>query len=141
MLMDDEAILTTDPLLAAFAASNGRKADAVRRGVGVYEVGHFGGSHWPPRYEHYPNLGEFSSYGVCDSPEQVIEKYGATLSDKWRRFVLLITPVLRGEQPASGGWRWHKWGPYIGDQKPTCEYLHDEPEIELVYVFHIYERM
>jgi hypothetical protein len=38
-----------------------------------------------------------------------------------------------------GGWRWHKWGPYIGTQEPKCEYIHDEPEIEEVFTYHVYE--
>ena len=33
------------------------------------------------------------------------------------------------------GWRWHKWGPYIGTQDPQCEYLADEPEIKEVFVY------
>jgi len=48
--------------------------------------------------------------------------------------------VIRKDlEPTDGGWRWHKWGEYIGTQNPQMEYIHDEPEIEKVYVYHIYE--
>ena len=36
-------------------------------------------------------------------------------------------------------WRWHKWGPYIGTKEPKCEYLYDEPEIDKVVIFELYE--
>mgnify|MGYP000101825354 CR=1 FL=1 len=47
--------------------------------------------------------------------------------------------IRRDEQSSSGGWRWHKWGKYIGKQKPQCEYIYDEPEIEEVYTFSVYQ--
>jgi hypothetical protein len=38
-----------------------------------------------------------------------------------------------------GGWRWHKWGPYIGKGEPTTEYLDDEDGFaDGVYVYHFY---
>lgn len=43
------------------------------------------------------------------------------------------------DQPSEGGWRWHKWGPYVGDKHPEHEYLHDEgPEITQATCFHVY---
>lgn len=50
---------------------------------------------------------------------------------------VFFTPMVRAEQSPEGGWRWHKWGEYIGDHTPTAEYLYDEPEIERVYVVSI----
>ena len=52
--------------------------------------------------------------------------------------VISVTEMRKDEQPEDGGWRWHKWGEYIGKQEPKCEYLYDEPNIDSVYVFHIY---
>ena len=80
---------------------------------------------------------DFAEYGVCDSPEQAVEKF--KLRDRQERFFVSFVRILRANQPYSGGWRWHKWGEYIGDKTPTREYLHDEPEISEVYTFHIYE--
>mgnify|MGYP000984510367 FL=1 len=38
-----------------------------------------------------------------------------------------------------GGWRWHKWGEYLGNGTPTCEHLDDEDEFnDGVYVYHMY---
>jgi len=75
--------------------------------------------------------------GVCDNAEQVIEKY--KLNDSELQFTVVLTPIKRCEQPANDGWRWHKWGKYIGAQYPMAEYIYDEVAIELVYVFHIFE--
>lgn len=83
-------------------------------------------------------------YGVADNASQVIDYYKSLL-DMYgdymnnRKFVILLTPVFRASQPERGGWRWHKWGTYIGDFNPQCEYLYDEQGIDYVYVFDIIE--
>lgn len=79
-----------------------------------------------------------NDYGVCDNWEQITERWPEILSDP-RHFVIGLQRLDRSTEPEQGGWRWHKWGEYIGTQDPQMEYLHDEPEIETVYVFHIYE--
>lgn len=79
-----------------------------------------------------------SNYGVCDNYEQVLNQY-PELQNSNKKFVVSLTPMTKSEEPESGGWRWHKWGEYIGEQNPTHEYLYDEPEIEEVFVYHIYE--
>ncbi|MFW5962129.1 MAG: hypothetical protein ACOCQR_00760 [bacterium] len=79
-----------------------------------------------------------SNYGVCDNYEQVLERY-PELEFSDRNFVVTLCPIRKSEQLKEGGWRWHKWGHYIGEYKPQCEYLYDEPEIDEVLVFHIYE--
>lgn len=92
----------------------------------------------------YPNFSEvsdenwFNSYGVCDSPEQLIANLPDEVLYGSRLFAVFLTPIRKNEQE-DGGWRWHKWGPYIGTQTPTCEYLYDEPLIEEVYVYHVQE--
>lgn len=80
----------------------------------------------------------FPDYGVCDTPEQLIEKYPALQSDPNHYFVSFVE-ITRDNQPSQGGWRWHKWGEYIGDQEPEREYIHDEPNIERVYTFSVYQ--
>lgn len=79
-----------------------------------------------------------SSYGVCDSVEQFLE------SDVYKffnelpyEFVASLVEVKKSEQDSDGGWRWHKWGPYIGKHERKCEYLYDEDGIESVFCFHI----
>ncbi len=107
---------------------------------GCYEINHFGCSHWPPGYEQYPEFKSFRCYGVCDNLEQIIQTIPEITENLNRQFIITITPVLKKQQYYLGGWRWHKWGQYIGTQKPTTEYLYDEPKIEKIYVFHIYEK-
>ena len=82
---------------------------------------------------------EFSCYGVCDSPEQLIEHMPEDIKTSEVRYVISLVKLEKKDQPDWGGWRWHRWGEYIGTQKPQCEYLHDEPEIETVWTYHIYE--
>lgn len=80
-------------------------------------------------------------YGVCDSPEQFKSKYlDALRSDARYEYVVSFVHLRKSEQPSRGGWRWHKWGEYVGEKDPQCEYLYDEPEIEEVYTFHVYRR-
>lgn len=86
----------------------------------------------------------FQDYGVCDNASQVLdyydklfERYEEYMKDKL--FVIFLTPIFRKDEPETGGWRWHKWGPYIGKYKPRCEYIHDEKGIDYVFCFHIYE--
>jgi hypothetical protein len=77
------------------------------------------------------------TYGSCDYPMQVIEKYPRIETDD-RRLVVAFT-YLRRDNQQDGGWRWHKNGPYVGNFKPQCEYLGDEPIVEEVYTFHLHE--
>lgn len=78
-----------------------------------------------------------SPYGVADNIEQV-KQYAKEMIESDNPVVISVTEIRKDEEPEEGGWRWHKWGQYIGKQKPKCEYLYDEPKIESVYVFHVY---
>jgi hypothetical protein len=79
-------------------------------------------------------------YGVCDGIENLLEVI-PELTSKEHEFVVLLHKIAKKDQPNEGGWRWHKWGDYIGTQTPTTEYIYDEPEIEVVYCYHIYEKI
>jgi hypothetical protein len=136
MLIDESAVLQIDPILAMVGSFQGNNSNT-RLQQGVYQISHFGSSHFLRHYEHYPEL-TIEPYGVCDTVEQILAAC-PELQDADRRFVLTVTPVRKSHQPSEGGWRWHKWGPYIGTRKPTTEYLYDEPEIDEVLVYHIYE--
>ena len=77
----------------------------------------------------------FNSYGVCDSPEQFMTVFGKLLEASPRKICVSFTQIRKSEQPARDGWRWHKWGEYIGTKKPKHEYLADEKDIDDVYVY------
>lgn len=79
-----------------------------------------------------------SAYGVCDNLAQVKERYAEAIAHPTNPVVISMTKLTKKNQYPEGGWRWHKWGEYIGTQDPQCEYLADEPVIEEVYVFHVY---
>lgn len=75
-------------------------------------------------------------YGICDSLDQLRRHFlWGEIEQDPRAMSLILTPIRKSEQPPEGGWRWHKWGTYVGDQEPRSEYIFDEPLIELVYVF------
>lgn len=81
------------------------------------------------------------SFGVCDSPQQFMAKFFPMfLCDPRFEYVTSLVQVSKSNQSSTGGWRWHKWGPYVGDQQPQCEYLFDEPIISEVYTYHVYRR-
>lgn len=78
-------------------------------------------------------------YGVCDTPQQLVDKYPIIDTDP-RPFVVSFTRIAKADEPQTGGWRWHKWGPYIGDKHPQHEYLaHEGPDITEVWFYSIYE--
>ena len=92
-------------------------------------------------YFDFQNEDEYlGAYGVCDTIDQVKEKYSKWLNDPKLKFCISFTKVTKAEQPADGGWRWHKWGEYIGTKEPQYEYLYDEgDDIHEVYCYHIYQ--
>lgn len=80
-------------------------------------------------------------YGVCDNYQQILNRVKGIneyINDKDNTYVIILYKVKKSEQPETGGWRWHKWGPYIGDHEITTEYLYDEDDIDFVYTFSIY---
>lgn len=85
-----------------------------------------------PRPDHFPNLG---SYGVADDIGQILKKYRKVIMNSTDEVVLALRPVLRKDQPEQGGWRFHKWGEYVGRHKITHEYLYDEKDIDMVWCF------
>lgn len=78
-----------------------------------------------------------SLYGVADNVEQIKKYFEPAIKSQYP-FVISLTEINKKTQPASGGWRWHKWGDYIGTQKSEMEYIYDEPNIDKVFVFHGY---
>jgi len=79
-------------------------------------------------------------YGVCDTPEQFMERYAAAFEAAPSKYIVSFNIQKKEHQSPDGGWRWHKWGTYIGDKQPQEEYLFDEgPEITQATCFHVYE--
>lgn len=151
----------TDPFAVLLANIMSKNAEQHAVSKGIYEISHFGSSAFLKDFEHYPqfeNDGEHreteiykrlceaddwfyrGSYGVCDSYEQILELY-PELENSERQFVVTLTKVEREDQPEDFGWRWHKWGSYIGTQDPQHEYLYDDTHIDQVYCYHIYEKV
>lgn len=81
---------------------------------------------------------QLAEYMVCDNVEQALEYWKGAVENPDHKYVIALMPIKKSDEPETDGWRWHKWGKYIGTQKPQCEYMFDEPEIEMVYCAHIY---
>jgi hypothetical protein len=85
-----------------------------------------------------------AQYGVADSVDQLKEYFKEEMEDPNRKFFLTMTPVYQDKENKGkgGGWRWHKWGTYIGKLNPQHEYLDDEDfgnDFQYVICFHLYE--
>lgn len=95
-------------------------------------------------YELFAPHYEKSQYGVADNVEQLKEYFKEEIEDQNRKYFIALTPVFQEPENKGrgGGWRWYKWGPYIGTLPRECEYLDDEdfgPDFEYIICFHIYE--
>lgn len=83
-----------------------------------------------------------SQYGVADSVEQLKKYFSKEVKDTKNKYFIYVTPVYQDKENKfkGGGWRWHKWGSYIGKLDPQCEYLDDEEfgdDFEYVLCYHI----
>lgn len=81
----------------------------------------------------------YSYYGVCDSPIQLLEKFGKLINESNKKYVIFFVLIKKEDLSEYDDWRWNKWGPYVGNQSPQSEYLFDEPIITEIYTYHIYE--
>lgn len=83
-------------------------------------------------------------YGVADTIEQIKEYYKTQIADTKNKYVISVTPVFQDPENKykGGGWRWHKWGEYIGTLDSQCEYLDDEDfgsDFKYVICFQLYK--
>jgi len=141
MLIDEPRIYYPTEIGNILAETAGKKTGVIKIRKGIYEQGHT--NFHVSGYDAWPNNLEngIYEYGVCDNIEQLLEKCPNLEKDPNRQFVIIICEIVASEQSEEGGWRWSKWGDYIGDHKITAEYLYDEKEISSVYVYHIYEKI
>jgi hypothetical protein len=93
------------------------------------------------RFPEFDTLNYICSYGGCDSPEQFMGRIGNYLESLPDSYVVSFVELNKEDMVPEGGWRWHKWGPYIGTQEPQCEYLYDEPVITKVYTYGILKKI
>ena len=113
--------------------------------MGIFIIGSFNFdnliSNRIEKYYEFEDEGRYlGAYGVCDNIEQVKEKYSKWINDPDLKFFISFAEVKKSDQPSEGGWRWHKWGNYIGIKEPQGEYLYDEDDdIQKVYCYHIYQ--
>lgn len=82
-------------------------------------------------------------YGLCDNAEQVIKYYESLIANKelymFSNYIITLTPMIKEAQPERDGFRFHKWGQYLGVQDiESYEYIYDS-DIDLIYSFHIYQ--
>lgn len=76
------------------------------------------------------------TYGVADTADQVLDHVQPGKIDN--PCVITLTPVFRHHQPERDGWRWCRWGEYIGTRVSQADYLYDEPEIDMVLLWHLW---
>jgi len=151
MLLDLKTTDNQDPFLSQMACLMGRGVGVERISKGFYSCGHWNFEWHLPDEKSWekcadltgvklPDGDDLHCYGVCDSPAQLSEMVAAQLDKLADEFVVALVRLRRSEEPPEGGWRWHKWGPYIGTRHPQHEYLAHEPEIEEVWTYHVYQR-
>ena len=142
MLISESRCLELDEIAAIIGMVNGNTTIPHEVVKGVYIRPDFGSSLFlNPGYEPYPELRNIDCFGVCDEYQQILDLEPALVNDPNREFVIKLTPVKKANQSEEGGWRWHKWGEYIGVHEITSEYLYDEPIVEEVFCYHIYEKI
>lgn len=95
-------------------------------------------------YEAFKPTYHKVQYGVADSIDQIKEYYKEEIEDTEKKYIITATPVFQDKENKGkwGGWRWHKWGEYIGKLEPKCEYLDDEEfgdDFQYVICFHLYQ--
>lgn len=81
---------------------------------------------------------ETIDYGLCDNATQVINKYNESVKGD-KTYMIVLTPIFKADQPQDYGFRFHKWGEYIGVQNiEGYEYIYDS-DIDMIYVYSVYE--
>ena len=111
-------------------------------------------------HKHWP--ASALAYGISDNATQVLNHLNYVLETyltkdsthsffvRGKRLYKFLTtnpdaiyfirfyPVFNHYDGKTGGWRWYKWGPYLGKHTPKCEYLDEEKNIDYVLLWHLY---
>lgn len=154
MLIDLPAALRydADPLLEQLAIMTNGRPTPLRVHRGIY-LAHVNFDHNIDHLiaERYPDFNPemwkdaadsdwwFNCYGVVDHWTQLPLKL---LEMDPRKFTVYLGQHVKNDQPETGGWRWHKWGPYLGvfrEQVATHEYLYETPDVVEVFSYSICE--
>jgi hypothetical protein len=123
-----------NPFVASILAAIGQGQPPETIAPGITLVRHFNHEDvLPADQDFHPH-----SSGVCDNYQQILDAEPELLAEG-RAFVIVLTEIRHANQSSDGGWRWHKWGEYIGTHDIQCEYLYDEVGIEVVYYFTVFE--
>lgn len=111
-----------------------------------HEIGHLIKNDWPSFTGgtdwtdfDYRNDDLFNSYGVVDHWTQLPLK---RLDGDDRPLLVFLGRHAKADQSPRGGWRWHKWGPYLGvfrEQAAAHEYLYDTPDVVEVWSYQVVE--
>lgn len=104
--------------------------------------GRLGQDGLPKKYDPNGSMSDFfentiDPYGIADNIEQIKAHYKEQIASN-ASIVIAVTEIKKENQPEEDGWRWEKWGEYIGTKNPQSTYIHDEPEIDSVFVYHVY---
>lgn len=76
-----------------------------------------------------------TTYGCADNLQQIFRQGRQCIASP-SPYVLQLSLVT---QEYSGGWRWHKNGPYIGRHKERGEHLRETPEIDNIIQFEFHK--
>ena len=81
-----------------------------------------------------------ASFGVVDHWSQLPL---AALDADPRNLLVYLGLHRRADQSPDGGWRWHRWGPYLGVHAPenstNYEYLHEATDVVEVWSYCVVE--
>jgi len=95
--------------------------------IGIYQCNfgfYFSFDEFNEKVDEFPKDLQ-NTYGVADNTEQIKQFYKGCIEDSVKNYVIHLTPVYQEieNKGKGGGWRWHKWGNYIGDLNPQYEHL------------------
>lgn len=78
------------------------------------------------------------NFGVADNIEQILEHYPELLKSE-DNFIVIFSDVYRKYQPESYGFRYEKFGEYIGTQNIQHEFIYDDKHIDKVIIYEIFK--